>query len=272
MSWCAPTRFERQLCNPLQGGCQSGLSCIGPLYRDDGTCAATPPRGALGQFCRATGQLCDAPWVCLRGFCLHTLHAGDACNVGIGCGPGLTCVGYPMATCRDDGTENANCRTGAPACDAGLECTPGLVCVRPVARGGICSSSQPCERASWCVSPASRCAVDGASGGVCRTGGAPCDAGLSCVDGLCARVVDAGEPCDALNRCAEGIACVSSARTAGAVCIAPGTPGGLCRTAGAACDGSARCVTGTFTTLAPRVLDGALQGVTTTLTLPHCEP
>ncbi len=84
-----------------------------------------------------------------------------------------------------------------------------------------------CAPGSTCSSAIGRCVPDGATFGACRREGAPCDAGMRCVDGTadgppgrCVPVVAIGGDCLFSAQCAEG------------VCV-PGPVNGRCAPAGA---------------------------------------
>ncbi len=113
-----------------------------------------------------------------------------------------------------------------------------------VANGGACVPGGPnvcadgyCPRAvtacpARCLARAAEstaCDVTGASG-------APCQAGLACVGGVCRRALAAGAACDeGASACAPGLRCVRNG--AASTCAAP-------RASGLACEVDAQCISG----------------------------
>lgn len=183
----------------------------------------------------------------------------------------------------NEGALDGPCRTEGEACGSGLLCTalyPNAeargVCRRPVAMGMPCVGGSLCVRGATCLAnPGSTtmgtCVGDGASGGVCLVGRAPCGAGLSCTNpfptpdatGVCRPTLAPGAECDTtltVGICPSGSACrqAPTAMNPGRyVCFAVGARGGLCRADAPRCDAGLECSAATPATCRSQVMRGA---------------
>jgi hypothetical protein len=182
-----------------------------------------------------------------------------------------------------EGALDGPCRTEGEACGTGLLCTaiyPTVdargTCRRPVALGMPCVGGSLCARGATCLAnPGSTtmgtCVVDGASGGVCLVGRAPCADGLSCTvpipapdnTGICRPTLMTGAECDTtltVGICAGGAACrqAPTAMNPGRYqCFAAGGRGGLCRAGSPQCDAGLECSAATPATCRAQVMRGA---------------
>ncbi len=250
---CLPTIAEGQPCTPDgPSACAAGLRCEGTCQRE----------GAVSGHCRATASPCDEGGACvltgpLVSQCVRVIPRGEACvsdgTSGV-CADGTECVAGPEgARCLPHGSAGAPCMPGRVpglTCAAGLTCLPTQVCGTPLREGEVCSSPglvpRTCADGLSCSrlpEPTPRCVADGSPGAPCRTAGAPCEAGLSCVtagssgEPVCVRPSAVGGPCgNWFQPCAGDAACV------GATCAATGSEGTPCRASERACDDGLRCV------------------------------
>lgn len=103
--------------------------------------------------------------------------------------------------------------------------------------GEACTDSvlHTCAAGLSCVEPrdsvAGVCRADGTvSGARCRTTGAACDDGLTCVGTTCLRPASAGQDCRAGQTTCGSLRCVNvdAADPRSGLCTAPGDPGGAC--------------------------------------------
>jgi hypothetical protein len=217
------------------------------------------------------------------------LGAGQSVIVVVG-GRGSTATnimrGRFELTLREigEGALDGPCRVEGEACGTGLLCTtlfPNTeargVCRRPVAVGMPCVGGSLCARGATCIAnPGSTtmgtCLADGASGGVCLVGRAPCGMGLSCTNpfptpdatGLCRPTLMPGADCDTTlttGICGQGTTCrqAPTVRNPGRyACFAGGARGGLCRTAAPQCDMGLECSTGMPPTCRAQVMRAAV--------------
>lgn len=114
--------------------------------------------------------------------------------------------------------------------------------------GEACTDSviRTCAAGLSCVEPrdsvAGVCRADGTVPGArCRTAGAACDEGLTCVGTTCLRAVSAGQDCRAGATTCGSLRCVNfdAANPRGGICMGPGEPGGACAEGG--CSLGLRC-------------------------------
>lgn len=212
-------RASRQ---PLGGRCVEAGDCATGLVCEAGTCAAGPSG------CGAVGEACGAARVCEERparRCRAPTGLGDRCYEDQGCAPGLVCdVGADVpGACVPPPTEGQPCYG---------RCAAGLVCMGSRTDGDPLARCAPPRRLG------ERCDDVGA-------GGEPvCDAGLSCLGGICVDAPRLGEACSSGTfgddfLCADGLGC----RWEGAFrCLPPGE-------AGASCVGNllfAECVEGLY--------------------------
>lgn len=182
-----------------------------------------------------------------------------------------------------EGALDGPCRIQGDACDMGLLCTAVNptdeargACRRPVAVGMPCVGGSLCARGATCIAnPGSTtmgtCIADGASGGVCNVGRAPCGMGLSCTvpipapdnTGLCRPTLAAGAECDTtltVGVCGAGLSCrqAPTAMNPGRYqCFAAGGRGGSCRADAPRCDAGLECSSATSPTCRAQVTRGA---------------
>lgn len=179
-------------CNPSLGTefCLGDAVCVGAAM--SGTCRR---RGVEGVACRVDGT-CDDGLECqfpvreTRAVCLVPIREGAVCSPtdpgAPQCERGTNCVNGNMGPrCARDGTLDAMCRGNEPACDDGLVCRRSTrLCVTPRPAGSFCVvEDADCAVGARCIALSLRaafCMADGAVGGACRDGSAPCDAGLVC--------------------------------------------------------------------------------------------
>ena len=207
---CSPARPE--------SACVAGASCVlaGASWR----CVRD---GAAAGRCREVAPRCDASLVCAsgRGVCEPSAGLpgmGAACALGPErCAAALRCFG---GRCLPLGAAGEPCTLGE-----GAQCAEGATCVTARVSG---------------TDGVARCVRDGASGGACRAGAAPCDGGLPC-NGLrrCASWLAQGAACGAQGECGGGARCEGT-------CRADGAERGWCRLTAPFCDAGLACASGTL--------------------------
>jgi hypothetical protein len=229
-----PETITEDLCRSF-GQCRSALDCVVPdafaSLRPTAQCVCEP---ASGNCALAAGTSCEQAGDCASGACVPTaqgnlLCCSGACAAGLFCSStGAGCVQCEGTELECDGNVQRTCNAGAVVttpCANG--CTPGTGCnaLPPVgflcdagqcATGGVCQQDTG-DQARCCVrncaaenkvcSPTGSCdcppgqVATGANclrqqGDPCLNG-AECQAGLTCVDGVCC-----GEACGAYcERC-----------------------------------------------------------------------
>lgn len=261
------------------GQCKSRQDCTFDALRVAAACECD----ANGSCSLTRGQRCASDAECGLGACEPSV-TGDmvccaaACGGGLSCSrDGLECVECDGDTISCDGTTELRCNDGAsvPAnCQNG--CTPGVGCnaLAPVGfsctsvacqAGAVCQTDvtgarrccsrdctaegKVCADNGSCVCPEGQAAGDGSScllqqGDPCGPGTPACEAGLTCVDGVCCAGPCAAE-CESCNLLGSLGQCTFNAQdtgqcSAGEQCVARGD----CRLrAGQSCGGSdASCV------------------------------
>ncbi len=205
-------------------GCGAELAAADSGYReaDAASCAAAYRAGTCDGMVASVALACAA--------------AEGARADGSACATSSQCA---SSYCRLDGAATNGCGTCAPRIDAGAACD-----VDPAA----CFPGTSCAAAI--------CQPLAARGASCAAG-EPCDLGLVCEAGLCAKGKNAGEACDDATLCDGGqaLSCAANLCTApalaapGAVCTPPeGMPAPIC---------TASSVCGTNGTCRPPAEDGA---------------
>ncbi len=207
--------------------------------------ACIPPAGKL-----SSGSSCLAGGQCQSTYCLV--------STGVECG---TCAALPAvgATC-DCTSPNAAESCGTTGCGRGLLCSGAQTCANPVADGGSCGRSNPCEPGFDCVG-LSATSTAGTCEAQVATAGSPCDStrqtgpscsgadALACIGPRGARTcvtvsfASAGQACGLQDGgvfdCSGGAECINR------VCVAAAQDGQSCDTlAGPPCMSPARCITG----------------------------
>ncbi len=268
------------------GACRAApvAACDAPLAcTPGGYCAPLvgPDEDCMGGWACPTGYFCtfqaDGQYRCRIGGSLHTpcVEGSTTCQAGLACAVrrcvpvvavGASCETEFMNSvcvagsscrygrCTADGARDGRCRASAPACDAGLACDDRGFCLRAVAEGESCAGDVLCAAGTDCLTVGFGpriCTRPGAIGGRCRTGGAACDAGLSCdartSDARCVRAVGLGETCGpAYVQCPAGAACRSV--SGASVCVADGARWGNCRSGAGVrrCDVGLGCLVGSL--------------------------
>jgi hypothetical protein len=234
-------------CNVVDNACPAEQSCLPSTPGGTvGTCV--PSGSAAGTACRAGASECDAPLFCIVANgerACHTVAAtsGGACGAYGACSFSDDCValvpGAPyQGVCLSPGTEGGPCNLAGSACQTGLSCTNASSpmygrCVRTAPAGQACdllAHRARCATGTTCVRQGTSgtdavCLTTGtAPGTACRTAGAACDAGMTCVPlagggGVCQRDALAGGACDprfGTVRCAAGQVCLATAQDTGA--------------------------------------------------------
>lgn len=250
--------------------CDAGLTCVSRVRGTvEGTCVANGT--ALYTSCSDTAPCTGAGLACRNGSCLLAVGANAPCaSNDTACPTGQSCLpaapGAVRGTCTDDGTaQGSACRSGDVECDGALFCinrngarlcdtvgtTPGAAC----GPWGVCSFDTECLARDPSRPYAGACSPAGTAGAACRTVGAQCDAGLTCVtistgNSRCRSPAAAGASCDlagVLTTCTGGSACARASLTdTTGTCAAAGTvAGALCASASPRCAGTLRCTTAT---------------------------
>jgi len=142
--------------------------------------------GLASEPCCGAG-FCEEGLACVAGTCLSSTCGGDGmacCDMGMPCGPGLSCNAGLCGSEPDCGNLGGACCATSPACGGGLACIAGLC---REAGGGDCGAvTEAC------------CAGD------------VCDAGNVCVDGTCREEVPIpmcgplGSSCSTNADCCDG--------------------------------------------------------------------
>jgi hypothetical protein len=201
------------------GQCRTALDCGTPEFftalLPDAQCVCDP---ATGGCTLATGSTCAADGECASGACGATAGGNRLCCSGA-CAPGLFCssTGTGCVQCEGsdvqcNGNVQSTCNAGAivtTACANG--CTPGAGCndLPPVGfacNGGTCAGTAVCQQDTG---GASRCCVRNcaAEGKVCSpTGSCDCPPGQVASGNSCLR--QAGDPCQSTAQCQAGQTCV----------------------------------------------------------------
>lgn len=197
-------------------------SPVGLLYQcRDYTCQTGSSCDAQAGVCKLNlGQACTKASDCLvgaycSGVCVNTEPGanGGGPNSPCPCGPTMQCVvGTGSATiCKL--IQGQTCQNGTDCLSgkcSGGKCTSGL------SNGSSCSQSYECvsDNCSLGYCQASG-TTTGHAGAVCASGGAPCNAGFSCVDGVCIQATSGiAEPCDTTSTaCINPLECLTVPQT-----------------------------------------------------------
>lgn len=150
---------------------------------------------------------------------------GNACNLGLRCGPGNKCCSRP----------------GGPACTGPEDCCAGFVCEDSkclTPEGSTCIGSSDCATdlaclGGVCTEPTEAC---GAMGGDCCTGDV-CRSGNACMGTMCVTCGASGQPCcDGVGACGSSGALLCL----GGMCDAPDG----CGSTGMPCCEDEQCIRG----------------------------
>jgi hypothetical protein len=273
-----PDALTDNLCRGF-GQCRTAVDCPSSALRVESACEC----GADGACSLARGQRCTSDAECGLAVCAasvtgETVCCAAACGAGLSCSSdGTRCVECEGNTIQCDGntelrcggdtltrtacehgcTPGIGCNAQAPVgflCDT-VECQPNVVCQADVlgerrccsrdcaAEGKICSENGSCVCAEGTTQAQdSSCLLQ--QGDPCGPTSAACEAGLTCVDGVCCAET-CGGGCESCNVAGTIGQCVFAADdttscAAGEQCVARGQ----CRLRGGeACSGDdTRCV------------------------------
>jgi hypothetical protein len=261
-SRCWMVRQSGESCNRDRAWtvCAADLECA--QLQGLGQCRSA---GASGTHCRQTDPRCDAGLVCDPGLppaepmCWPTAAPGQICNESVApkvfCPAGQSCSNSTTSppappACVPIGAMDGACRTTGAPCDQGLGCRDGS-CYPLVVPGNRCESGAQghtaCPAGMTCGwENGFTCVADGAVGGACRTGGAPCDAGALCDTDHhhCVAKVALGADCypQGFDACGPGATCRDlDGPSNPPKCAADGSALGKCRASGAPCDAGLLC-------------------------------
>ena len=201
------------------GQCRSDLDCVTPDFftslLPSAQCVCDPSSGACSL---AAGTSCEQDGQCASAACVQTADGGRKCCSGA-CAAGLFCssTGTACVQCEGsqvtcNGNEQRTCNVGTivtTACRNG--CTPGTGCnvLPPVGflcDGGQCAASGVCQQDTG---GQSRCCVRNcaAEGKVCSpTGSCECPQGQVAAGNNC--LLEPGDPCQSTGQCQAGMTCV----------------------------------------------------------------
>jgi hypothetical protein len=210
--------ITENLCRSF-GQCRGPLDCVAAesftTLRPDAQCACDPATGACTL---AAGVTCAADGDCSSGTCGQTTQGTRVCCSG-SCAAGLFCSSAGSGCVQCEGTDVLCEGTLQRTCDAGVlvtetcanGCTPGIGCndLPPVGfacNAGQCSGTGVCQQdtggqARCCVR---NCAAEGK---VCSpTGSCDCPPGQVAAATGC--LLQAGDPCQGPGQCQAGLTCV----------------------------------------------------------------
>lgn len=218
--------------------CQTGLACLG------GHCLPLLPANAA-----CSEETCAPPLHCVEGSCRPLGAVGASCNDSSACGVGLQCTDGHCAvhaSCADGicgrdaqcgGARACHVRTGTSACDHDQDCAIGRYCDDAVhqctalpGQGDSCARGTLCQSGLACSLDNGNCGPIPGLGQPCALGELGpfiCEAGLGCLEGLCAALPGQGMACTTDNHCATGLACDFT--PAGSFCVTPKVEGGACQ-------------------------------------------
>lgn len=259
----APDGVQRRGAVALRDGCGPAAAELVCAEAGDPFGLRPTARVTAGRPLYVVGALDEGRWSITFHLTPEQGAAGASCEDERACAPEHSCF---SGRCVPNGALYTFCRSGASPCD------PGLACVEIVPGSGRrqCAVGvrlgEPCDLPrSVCLEGvcggrlAQRCVLPGGPDAPCRTSGAPCDAGLTCIDGgWCVEARASGDVCvpSALGRpCPSGESCRAVA--GGARCFVDGTSGGACRADGSPrCDDGLRCASNDLTGLRCLPLQG----------------
>lgn len=171
--------------------CNVGLICDGPIgYK---RCLSLSAKQAQ---CDGVYKLCASDLVCILGVCTDMRSAGEMCDEGFPCKPGLLCLAH---TCMEPGGFNKKCDERFIPCNSEHYCKQKK-CIPRHRLKEKCSMPHECAEDLFCRKQETGMFCEPRS-----TLGGPCACSKDCLVGLCKKEICV--PASSLLRLGYGMSC-----------------------------------------------------------------